>query len=273
MRAFALFLMELGRSAAFHPSSAGAVAASLSEATPRLESSRPSQPWRSKSSANKKPAWYKLRQKSMSPAQKKAERALWPLWGLEFAYNKPIDLGTAFGREAPTVLEIGCGCGEALVELAVAYPERNFVGVDWLRRGLVQCLTAVKERNLTNVRVIRSDVGLLLERGLPLEPLFDEVKIFFPDPWYSSPERKVVRPEVVQQISRRMRPSGWLHIATDVEGYPDDVREVLKSPQLAGGKWRATAEPRRRPSTHYEREAIAAEREIEDLYFNFESLV
>lgn len=268
MKSFVLFLMELSSGVAFNPS----VGASLSEASPRFESPQHKGAWRSKSLANKKPSWYKTRQRSMTRAQKQAERALWPLWGLEFTYNKSVDLGDAFGREAPTVLEIGCGGGEALVELAVAHPECNFVGVDWMRRGVVQCLTSIKERNLTNVRVIRSDVGLLLDRGLPLEPLFDEVKIFFPDPWHCSPEHRVVRPEVVQQISQRMRPSGWLHIATDVQGYPDQAREVLTSPQLSGGKWIATTEPRARPSTHYEREAIAAERQIEDLYFNFESL-
>ena len=61
-----------------------------------------------------KPAWYKARQRSVTPAQKAAERALWPLFGLTFSHNMQIDLDAAFGgAAAPTTLEIGCGSGEA----------------------------------------------------------------------------------------------------------------------------------------------------------------
>ena len=100
------------------------------------------------------------------------------------------------------------------------------------------------------------------------------MKIFFPDPWYGSVERRIVRPDVVQQISRRMRPSGYVHVATDVHGYPDGVRAVFASAQSAGGYWRADAERRVvRPSTRYEREGIAAGRTIEDLHFAFEGVL
>ena len=219
---------------------------------------------------NVKPAWYKSRQRSITPAQKRIERALWPLFGLTFAYNERIQLDQAFGREAPTVLEIGCGTGEAIVALAEAQPEANFVGVDWFRSGLATCLKSIDERNLTNVRLIRADAATLLERGLPCEPLFDEVKIFFPDPWYGSPERRVVRPEVVHQISARMRPAGFVHVATDVVGYPAHVREVFASPHTSGATWRADVSRRVfRPSTRYAREGIAEGRAIEDLHFAF----
>jgi tRNA (guanine-N7-)-methyltransferase len=222
---------------------------------------------------NVKPAWYKSRQRSITPAQKRIERTLWPIFGLTFAYNQRIQLDQAFGRQAPTVLEIGCGAGEAIVELAEAQPEANFVGCDWFRSGLATCLKSIEERNLTNVRLVRADAATLLDRGLPAEPLFDEVKIFFPDPWYGSPERRVVRSEVVRQISARMRPSGFVHVATDVADYPAHVREVFASPLASGGVWRAdTARRVFRPSTRYAREGVAEGRSIEDLHFAFEGL-
>lgn len=219
-----------------------------------------------------KPAWYKTRQKPITKAQKRIERALWPQWGLVYSYNQTIDLGVAFGRDAPTVFEIGYGDGEALVESAAARPEWNFVGVEWSRACVAKSLASIEERNLTNVRVVRSNVALLLDRGLPMEPLFDEVKIFFPDPWHSSPEHKVVRPDIIRQISHRMRPSGFLHVATDVEGYPAQVREVLASPEAAGGHWTAVDRLSVRPLTRYAREAVAEGRPIEDLHFVFEGL-
>jgi tRNA (guanine-N7-)-methyltransferase len=211
-----------------------------------------------------RPSWYKARQRaivrsslrprrlqplatcrshtpsrSQTPAQKRAERKLWPLFGLTFFHNQPIDLERAFGRDAPRVLEIGCGngahtapeptlawlersvpsprpalSGEAIVQLAAARPSHDFLGVDWLRRGHASCLATLQDQGLENVRLVRADAATLLKVGLPAAPLFDEVKVFFPDPWYGSPERRLLRKDVVEQLSLRMRPSGCLHVAT-----------------------------------------------------------
>ena len=196
------------------------------------------------------------------------------MYGLAYTYGSHLDLDASFGRAAPTVLEIGCGSGEALVDLARRYPGKNFVGVDWFRSGIATCLTELNAQEMTNVRLVRADAAGLLEMGLADAPLLDEVKIFFPDPWYGSPFRRIVRPDVMRQISRRMRPSGLLHVATDVEGYPEHVREVVLDPAAAGAHWRvitdAPSPDPTRPSTRYEREGIAAGRRIEDLHFAFD---
>ena len=196
-----------------------------------------------------KPSWYQARQRSITRAQKRALSALWPLYGLSFAHDRQIDVDAAFGRRGQTTLEIGCGAGEALVELAAARPDANFVGVDWYRSGLASCCMELQNRSLTNVRLVRSDAFMMLERGLPATPLLDEVLIYFPDPWRGSPERRIVRADVLAQLSRRMRPSGVLHVATDVEGYPQEVRDLLSSPTFASS-WRPTScAGRWRPST------------------------
>ena len=217
-----------------------------------------------------KPGWYRARQRSVTPAQKRAEMKLWPALGLTFSHFQPLDLDAAFGRNAPRVLEVGCGAGEALVPLAAARPDHDFVGCDWFRSGVACALTAVDERRLANVRLVRSDVSRLLDVGLPSLPLFDEALFFFPDPWRGSPERLVLRPEVIAALSRRMRPGGCLRLATDVAGYPEQASRNL----LERG-WREVPcerlEQQRpghgRPSTRYESAAIAAGRDVVDLCF------
>ncbi len=43
--------------------------------------------------------------------------------------TRPAASAAAFGRQAPTVLEIGFGMGETTEKIALARPEDNFLGV------------------------------------------------------------------------------------------------------------------------------------------------
>lgn len=182
-----------------------------------------------------------------------------------------LNLDDAFGRAAPRVLEIGCGGGEALVALAAARPDHDFLGVDWFRSGLCTTLGLVHDAGLRNVRVVRSDAARLLATGLPAQTLFDEVFILFPDPWRGSIERRVVRPETLSSISTRMRDQGLLRFASDVAGYAGDVESLIHSQ----GGWEAVpvarVEEQRpghfRPDTKYARDGIAAGRTIDDICF------
>lgn len=169
---------------------------------------------------------------------------------------------------------MGCGTGEALISLAAARPQDDFVGVDWYRGGLASALQKIDELALTNVRLARADALLLLD-VLPARPLFDEVLVYFPDPWRGSLERRMVRPQVSRALWERCRAGARLRLATDVPDYPAHARAVLLGAE-EGGCWRelpcsrlgrqeAGASPR--PSTKYEREAIAAGREVADLCF------
>lgn len=46
-------------------------------------------------------------------------------------YDKaPLDLAVAFGRQAPTILEIGFGMGETSAKISALMPEKNFIGVE-----------------------------------------------------------------------------------------------------------------------------------------------
>ena len=224
-----------------------------------------------------RPQWYRKRQAGMTPRQRRAEASLWPVLGLAWAHGAPIALDAAFGQAAPAappptrVLEIGCGGGEALATLAAARPDAQFVGVDWYRAGLAAALIRLDDAGARNARLVRGDAATVLATGLPASPLFDEALIYFPDPWHSSPERRIVRADVLTQLSTRMRPGGWIRIATDVDGYADDARRVVR----AHGGWAerpcAELEAMRpghcRPSTRYEREAIAAGRDVCDVCF------
>ena len=90
-----------------------------------------------------------------------------------------------------------------------------------------------------------------------------------------SSERRIVCPEVARSLKAKMRPGGALWLATDVDDYPDHARRVLAAEGWAEAPCAevlasARCPPWRRPSTKYERDGIAAGRDVCDVCFRCE---
>ena len=98
---------------------------------------------------------YVRRTGRVTRAQSRALEELWPRYGLDA--KAAFDPGAAFGRPGPLTLEIGFGMGDALVAMAAAHPERNFVGVDVYSPGIGSALSKIHARSLDNVRLVRAD--------------------------------------------------------------------------------------------------------------------
>lgn len=133
---------------------------------------------------------------------------------------EPIDFGAWFGRNAPVVLEIGCGAGTSTVAMAQAEPDIDVIAVEVYRRGLAQLLCALERENVHNVRLIRGDAVDVLEHLVATDSLTG-VRVFFPDPWPKARhhKRRLLQPATVGLIADRLRPAGVLHAATDHPGY------------------------------------------------------
>jgi tRNA G46 methylase TrmB len=70
-----------------------------------------------------------LRGGRMGSGQQRALSDLAPRFVLPFR-EQPLDWASVFGREAPRVLEIGFGMGDATAAIAAASPGINFLGVE-----------------------------------------------------------------------------------------------------------------------------------------------
>jgi tRNA (guanine-N7-)-methyltransferase len=83
---------------------------------------------------------------------------------------------------------------------------------------------------INNVLLLRVDVGLLLLNNnyLPDECL-DEVCVYFPDPWPATRDegRRVIRNDILEALSKKLKRNGLIRIATDVDAYADHVRNVI----------------------------------------------
>jgi tRNA (guanine-N7-)-methyltransferase len=194
---------------------------------------------------------------------------LWPAYGLTVVDGDrtPLDLGVLYGRDAPRVLEIGFGMGEATAAMAAADPGRDYLAVEVHTPGIGNLLALVRALGLTNVRVAHGDAMELVHRLAPGS--LDAVHVFFPDPWPKARHRKrrLIQPGNVGLLRERLRPGGVLHCATD---WPDYAVAMAGALEADPGLRERHDGPAHRPVTKFERQGVRAGRPIVDLVFGRE---
>jgi tRNA (guanine-N7-)-methyltransferase len=200
-----------------------------------------------------------LREGRMTPAQQRAFDEHWARYGLDYM-GRERDFATAFGRNAPLVLEIGFGNGEALAWASEHDRDRDFIGVEVHGPGVGRVMNALAERDANNVRLYKHDAVEVLENEVA-PGMLSEVRIWFPDPWHKKRhnKRRLVQPEFVAMLATRMAPGGLLHLATDWEAYAGHMRDVMEAaPDWTNrlGPGLAAEKPDWRIETHFERRGM-----------------
>ncbi len=211
-----------------------------------------------------------LRAGRVTAAQERALTELWPAFGLEFT-GAPIDLDAAFGRSAPRCLEIGFGAGEVIGALAQTHPDIDYLGIEVHRSGVGRLLLQAAEAELKNLRLICHDAVEVLARAIP-DRSFDEVLIFFPDPWHKKRhhKRRLIDAPFVELLADAMRPQGILRLATDWQDYAEQMLKVCN----ACARLRSQSEdgtfvprPQFRPPTRFERRGARLGHGVWDLAY------
>ena len=72
-----------------------------------------------------------------------------------------IDLEAYFGNNNPIRLEIGCGKGQFVCEMAIRHPEINFIAVEKTANVIVLACEKAKELKLKNVLFIKTSAEYL----------------------------------------------------------------------------------------------------------------
>lgn len=72
-----------------------------------------------------------------------------------------LDLAAIFGNSNPVELEIGCGKGGFICQLAARHPDRNFLAVEKYANVLVSACEAAQEQGLTNIHFLWGDAEYL----------------------------------------------------------------------------------------------------------------
>ena len=206
----------------------------------------------------------------ITEGQRRALEEGMPRFGLQREAGE-LDAEQAFGRAGPLVLEIGFGMGQSLVAMAAAAPEVNYLGVEVHRPGVGRLLHSMAAEGVENIRVYCDDAVPVLEECIA-DASLDGVQIFFPDPWHKKRhhKRRLIQPQFVGLLCRKLKPGGFLHLATDWENYADHMLEVLSAePRLVNrsGSGHYAERPGARPLTKFEQRGQRLGHGVWDLLF------
>jgi tRNA (guanine-N7-)-methyltransferase len=209
-----------------------------------------------------------LRAGRLGTGQERALQQLGPRFVLPYQ-AQALDLPATFGRQAPCVLEIGFGMGDATAQVAAALPGTDFIGVEVHTPGVGALLKRIGEQDLTNLRLVQHDAVQVLEHMLAPASLAG-VHLWFPDPWHKKRhhKRRLIQPAFVAQLVTRLAPGAYLHCATDWQDYAEQMLEVLSAePALVNSAPGYAPKPDWRPLTKFEHRGLQRGHGVWDLLF------
>ena len=209
-----------------------------------------------------------LRAGRMGSGQVRALEELGPRFVIPYS-AQILDLNAAFARTAPKVLEIGFGMGQATAQIAQVHPETDYLGIEVHTPGVGALLKSIGEFGLDNLRIIQHDAVEVLQHMIT-DGCLDGIHIFFPDPWHKKKhhKRRLIQPQFVALLAKKLKPGGYLHLATDWANYAEQMLEVISAePSLKNTCEDYAPRPEHRPLTKFEQRGVRLGHGVWDLLF------
>ncbi len=180
-----------------------------------------------------------------------------------FRRCRPEELAYGTG---PLEIDLGCGDGDFLLEMAARHPDRRFLGIERLRGRVRKVCRAAVRAQLSNLRVLRLESVYAIEYLLP-HPCAAALHLLFPDPWPKKrhQSRRLVNRQLLPAVAGVLESGGELFFKTDDEGYFDEACAVFAEADfLEKAAW-----PRERhyPETGFERLWRAEGRTVHRAFF------
>jgi tRNA (guanine-N7-)-methyltransferase len=134
-----------------------------------------------------------------------------------------------FGNDYPLEVDLGCGDGSFLIEMAQHYPERNFLGVERLLGRVRGVCKRIQELGLTNVKVLRLESQYTLEYLLAPASV-SRLHLLCPDPWPKARhhKRRLVQQKFLHILHQVLIPGSEFLFKTDHPEYFEWVLEQIK---------------------------------------------
>ena len=150
------------------------------------------------------------------------------LMAADFHVHEPLIWGgkwhSQYARpEQPFVLELGCGKGGFISQLASAHPENNYLGIDItdkvliLAKRKIEAAYAAAGRPIDNVKIMSTDIERIKGVITP-EDTVSRIYINFCNPWSknaSSNKHRLTYPRQLIQYRDFLKDGGEIYFKTD----------------------------------------------------------
>jgi tRNA (guanine-N7-)-methyltransferase len=140
----------------------------------------------------------------------------------------PLDWLAVFGRNAPRILELGCGNGRYTLLSALARPECDHFAIDVLPVVIRYATRRGNQRGLHNVRFAVKDAQTFVRQYVP-ESTVAEAHLYHPQP-YHDPRKvslRLLTPGFLADLHRGLEPNGLFVIQTDNPDYWAYITRVV----------------------------------------------
>ena len=139
-----------------------------------------------------------------------------------------LEVAELFGRNAPLHVDLGCGDGSFLCEMARQFPKRNFLGIERLTKRVEKVRR--KAEKIENVRVLRADTLLAVRYLLPRNSV-ETFYLLFPDPWPKRRHqfRRIFTGGFLDAAAAALEKHGVLRVATDELDYFHQIERLSRA--------------------------------------------
>jgi tRNA (guanine-N7-)-methyltransferase len=146
---------------------------------------------------------------------------------------EPLCLRELFYTNRPIEVDLGSGSGKFLVESALKFPNRNFLGIERLLGRVRKTCRVASEIGLTNLKVLRLELDYTVRYLLPENSIW-RFHLNFPDPWPKRRHqtRRIIGSEFLAAIYRSLIDGGELWIKTDHEAYFQQITKTAAGSDL-----------------------------------------
>ena len=121
----------------------------------------------------------------------------------------------------PLHLDIGCGSGNFLINLAKHNKNWNYIGIEIREKLVNKSKLKLKDESIDNLFFAFGNAEYLIEDCIGKFPadIVSSVSFNFPDPWFKKRhhKRRIIQPQLIHKISKLMGNGGFISIKSDVK--------------------------------------------------------
>ena len=126
-------------------------------------------------------------------------------------------------------LEIGCGNGKFITELAMNNKDKYFIGIEYSYKAAKKAVSKAYKRGIKNLTIIFGEANNVIDKYLNGKYVFDKIYLNFPDPWPKKKHahRRIFNKEFLNKIYPLLKDDGIFYSVTDDDNYALEIMNPI----------------------------------------------